>query len=72
MYKRKKWGQIFGLIKRKNVIDRPLENKVIKQTLQYNECYSTVLPAVRQCWQTVFPCKYKKSGKVISIFQGLF
>ena len=46
VYKRKGWGQIFGLFKRTYFIDRPLEQKVIKQKLRYNGC--NTLPAVDQ------------------------
>ena len=37
VYKGKGWGQIFGLFKGTYFMDRPLEQKVIKQRLRYNK-----------------------------------
>ena len=37
MYKGKGWGQIFGLFKGTYFMDRPLEQKVIKQRLRHNK-----------------------------------
>ena len=37
VYKGKGWGQIFDLFKHTYFMDRPLEQKVIKQRLRYNK-----------------------------------
>ena len=79
MYKGKGWGQIFGLFKHTHFMNRPLEQKVIKQRLRYNEIMgvkllSAVDPQIIQnnAGKQFSTCKYRKTGKVISIFQGLF